>query len=70
MGTTRLDWLRNNIVRHLAIADDVLADLGRTQVGTAYEWEEPWLRPLLRERQLLQSTLADVELQSRLRCDS
>jgi hypothetical protein len=63
-----LDWLHGNIVCHLKIADDVLAEVmpPRTTIADA-ALVDPWLQRLLRTRQVLRTTLVEVESQLRSR---
>lgn len=65
IGSNPHDWLRDNIVQYLTIADEVLAEVAPSTASTLDAGFEKFYLRLLRRRQVLEATLAEVERQIR-----
>jgi hypothetical protein len=59
-----LHWVRENILRYLSQADEVLCAIVPASLGEpGARSDEPWIDTLFERRRGLQSTLAEVEQQ-------
>jgi len=59
-----LDWLRENVEQHLSRVDRVIAAVVPASVGVpGVNGDEPWVERLFECRQIVQSTLFELEQQ-------